>query len=187
MSALVSSFVPVEVGKRKVLFFFVCWIDFVNDIAAELEKHREAFGQALGLHATVLQAYKGANMDVAKEVMAKAWPPDIGRRIEGEQYPFMLAIENNFSDFEPGIHRWAIVWFSEMADNPSVLWKIFASIARKVQQGEDIFEYLERLSRSGKYDAIAKHIEIKPGTHGVSIDIKAIFEDLLGLGLKHAT
>ena len=99
----------------------------------------------------------------------------------------MLVIENNFDAFDPSLGRWSVVWFSDLADKPEVLWRVFAALAKKIQRGEDIFKYLESLSRGGKYDAIAKYIEVKPGLFGTTVNVKAIAEDLLGLGAKNAT
>jgi hypothetical protein len=179
MSALVSSFIPVDVGRRKYLFFLVAWNEFINPITEAVAQNREAFGESLGLHATVVQAYKGASYKVAKEVKEKAWPPEVDRRMGEEQYPFMVAVENDFAQFEPSLHRWGVVWFSDLERDPATLWKVFSALARKVQRGEDLFDYLRELSKNAKFKQAATYIEAKPGAFGVSINIKAIAEDLL--------
>ena len=180
MSALVSSFIPVDVGRRKYLFFLVAWNDFQNSITEAVAQNREAFGESLGLHATVVQAYKGASYKVAEEVKHKAWPPDVDRRMGEEHYPFMIAIEDDFAMFEPNLHRWGVVWFSDLERDPATLWKVFSALARKVQRGEDLFEYLRTLSQNAMYKQAATYIEAKPGIFGISINIKAIAQDLLG-------
>ncbi len=49
MSEQVSSFIPVEAGEQRYLFFFVTWNDFVTPITEELRKHREAMvGRIIG-------------------------------------------------------------------------------------------------------------------------------------------
>jgi hypothetical protein len=53
-----------------------------------------------------------------------------------------------------------------------------------VRKGENIFDYLEGVSRKQKYASISKYIEIKTGLFGTSIDVKAIIEDLLGVGFN---
>ena len=182
MSEQVTSFIPIETGKQKYLFFLVTWNDFVTPITEELMKHREAFGEALGLHGSVIQAYRSATGKTYQEVLFKDWPTKITERMQSEQDPFMLVIGEDFKGFNPKTHRWSLVWFSDFWKKKNSIWRVFAALAQKVRIDEDIFNYLEGVSRKQKYAAISKYIEIKPGLYGTSIDVKSIIEDLLGIG-----
>ena len=182
MSEQVTSFIPIETGEQKYLFFLVTWNDFVTPITEELLKQREAFGEALGLHGSVIQAYRSATGETYQEVLWKHWPTKVTERMKSEQDPFMLVIGEDFKKFDPNTHKWSLVWFSDFWKKKDSIWRVFAALAQKVRNGEDIFDYLEGVSRKKKYTAISKYIEIKPDLFGTSIDVKAILEDLLGIG-----
>ena len=158
------------------------WNDFVTPITKELRKHREAFGEALGLQGSVIQAYRSATGETFREVVQKGWPPKITERMNSEQDPFMLVIGDDFKRFDPSVHRWSQVWFSDFWKKTDSIWRVFAALAQKVQRGENIFEYLEGVSQKQTCTAISKYIEIKLGLFGTSIDVKAILEDSLGIG-----
>ena len=102
--------------------------------------------------------------------------------MNSEQDPFMLDIQEDFKKFDPKAHRWSIVWFSDFWKKTDSIWRVFATLARKVRSDENLFDYLEGISRKQKYAKVSKYIEIKPGLCGTSIDVKAILEDLLGIG-----
>ena len=182
MSEQVTSFIPVEAGEQRYLFFFVTWNDFVTPITEELQKHRESFGEALGLRGSVIQAYRSARGDTYQEVVQKDWPQQVSERMNSEQDSFMLVIGEDFNKFDPKIHQWSLVWFSDFWKQTDSIWRVFAALAQKVRRGDDIFDYLEGVSRKQKYATLSKYIEIKPGLFGTSIDVKAILEDLLGIG-----
>ncbi len=182
MSEQVTSFFPVEVGEQRYLFFFVTWNDFVTPITEELRKHREAFGESLGLQGSIIQAYRSATGETFQEVIRKDWPPKVIERMNSEQDPFMLVTGEDFKKFDPKIHRWSLVWFSDFWKKTDSIGRVFAALAQKVQRGENIFDYLEGVSRKRKYAKISKYIEIKPGLLGTSIDVEAILEDLLAIG-----
>jgi hypothetical protein len=184
MSELVTSFVTVKAGDQRFLFFFVTWNDFVTPISDELRKHREAFGEALGPQGSVVQAFRSATGETFQEVVRKDWPAKVIERMDSEQDPFMLVIGEDFKSFDPKIHRWTLVWFSDFWKKTDSIWRVFAALAQKVRKGENIFDYLEGVSRIQKYASISKYIEIKTGLFGTSIDVKAIIEDLLGVGFN---
>ena len=48
MSALVSTFLDVSLGKGKYLFFLVAWTDYESHIKQELDKQWQPFGSHLG-------------------------------------------------------------------------------------------------------------------------------------------
>jgi hypothetical protein len=181
MSEQVSSFIPVVAGKQEYLFFLVTWNDFVTRITEELGKHREAFGEALGLQGSVVQSFRSATGKTFQEVLLKPWPPKIVERMKSEQDPFMLIIGEDFEKFDPKVHRWSLVWFSDFWKKPDSIWRVFAVIAQKVQRGDSIFDYFYDVSRKEKYASFSKHFEIKPGVFGTSIDVKAILHDLFGI------
>lgn len=181
MSEQVSSFIPVQMGNLRYLFLLVTWNDFVTPITEELKKQREPFGEVLGLHGSVIQAFRSATRNTFHEITAKNWPQDALDRMKAEQDPFMVIINQDFQGFDPQIHQWAVVWFSDFFDKPDCIYRVFAGLAQKVRDEKDMFEYLAVLAKKDKYREIAKHIEIKPGFGGISIDVKALMEDLLGL------
>jgi hypothetical protein len=180
MSEQVSSFIPVQLGDLRYLFLVVTWNDFATPIADELQKQKDAFGEAMGLYGTVASAFRSAKNATYLEVRKKAWPPDTAYRMEREQDPFMVVIDRSFADFDPQAHPWSVIWFSDFFENAGSIYRVFAALAQKVRNNEDVFGYLSRLSRQEKYKKWTQHLEIKPGLWGISINVKAILDDLVG-------
>ncbi|NQU56364.1 MAG: hypothetical protein HQ513_03955 [Rhodospirillales bacterium] len=113
--------------------------------------------------------------------MKKSWPDDVGQRFDAEQDPFMLIIDKDFNEFNPELDRWGIVWFSNFSDKPDSIYKFFGCIARKVRRDEELFDYLSSVAHQEKYKKFGKYFELKkPELFGISIDVQAILEDLIG-------
>lgn len=182
MSEQVSTFLPIDIGNKSYLFFIVTWNDYVNQVGDELDKQFAAFGEDLGPTGKVVKSYKSAARTSFNEVMEKNWPDEIGKRFNSEQEPFMLLIEKGFNDFNPESDRWGIVWFSNFYDKPESVYRLFGALARKVRQNEDVFVFLSATTKKDKYKKFGKYFELKkPEVFGVSIDVQAIIEDLLGV------
>jgi hypothetical protein len=178
MSAVVSTFLDVELGKGKYLFFLVAWDDYETAIREQLDKQWLPFGADLGVDGTAIRAYDQMIKSTWDEVQKKEWPDPIRERMESEQDPYMLIIDRKFEEFTPMEHRWSIVWFSEFMSKPESIYRFFGSLAKKVKVGEDIFEWTAAVARKQKYSKIAKYFSIKPGIFGASVDVKAALEDL---------
>lgn len=182
MSEQVSTFLDVDVGSKRYLFFIVTWNDYVTKLGEELDKQFVAFGEDLGLTGSVIKAYKSAGRSSFYEVLNKSWPDEIRTRFDSEQDPFMLVVDRNFKDFDPGLHQWAIVWFSNFYGDPGSLYRLFGALSRKTRMGEDVLAYLKSITRKEKFKKLGKYFELKkPEIFGISVDVKAIIEDLLGL------
>jgi len=182
MSALVSSFDRTKIGDFDYLFFVVTWADYVTPITEQINTQVDPFGSDLGLKGMVVRAFNTASYETASEVTTKDWPKEIRERFEMEQDPFMVIINKDFHEFDPKKHPWSIIWFSEYENNPDRIYKIFGQLARKTRKGENIFQYLHSIASKKKLSKWNKYFEIKPELYGVSIDVKAIFEDVMGIG-----
>jgi hypothetical protein len=182
MSEQVSTFMDVDVGVKKYMFFIVTWNDYVTQLGEELDKQFVAFGEDLGTTGSVIKAYKSAARESFQEVVEKSWPVEIKKRLEKEQDPFMIVIKRNFQDFEPELDHWGIVWFSQFLDKPGSIYRLFGALARKTRQGEDVLEYLKAVSLKEKYKKLGKYFKLKkPELFGVSVDVEAIIDDLIGI------
>lgn len=182
MSELVSSFLDVQLGKQKYLFFLITWNDYVTMLSDELDKQWQAFGADLGPSGTVVRAYRQHAKKSFDEVMAKQWPKEIFRRFGLEQDPFMVVIDRDFAAFNPSEHPWATIWFSDFFKEPGQIYRLLGSLARRVERGEDIFDYIQSLARKQKLKKVGRYFELKPGIFGASVDIKTVLEDLAGGG-----
>jgi len=91
----------------------------------------------------------------------------------------MLVIQKDFAEFNPSEHNWGIVWFSSFFDKPEQIYRLFGSLAQRVEKGEDIFGYIQSLTKKQKSEKFTKYFQLKPGIFGASIDVKAILEDTL--------
>ena len=183
MSEKVSSFVPIEIGDFRYLYLLVAWNDFITPIREELAKQVEPFGEALGLKGKIVQAFRSMSYKVFEEVSSKPWDPEIRRRMEIDQDPFLLIIDSDFYTFDPTQQPWAIIWFSEYFKRTDSIYKLFAALVRTTRAGEDVFEYLRSVAHkqaAGKWAKLAKYVEFKPKIFGISIDVGAILEDLGG-------
>jgi hypothetical protein len=183
MSELVSTFLPVTLrGAAEYLFFIVTWNDYVTGVSKELDEQGKHFGSDLGPKGSVIQAYAQYAKTTFSEVQAKAWPAYIQERFGREQDPFMLVTRKGFADFDPASDDWAIIWFSTFYDKPGDIYRVFGSLARKVERGEDVFGYAKSLARKDSLNKLSKYFELKtPEVFGIALDVKAIIEDIAGV------
>ena len=161
--------------KAVYSFFLVAWNDYTTAITEEFETQADPFGQELGLKGAVVRAFRSARGDTFKQIEVKEWPGCVRERMGREQDPFMLGIRENFADFSPLSSTWAIVWFSDFREKPDCIYRVFGALAQMVRRQEDVLQYPQSLSVPGKR---ADAIEIKPGAFGVSINVKALLQDL---------
>lgn len=182
MSEQVSTFLDIEIGKMKYLFFIVTWNDYVTQVGKELDKQFSAFGEDLGPTGKVIKSYKSAARTSFAEVMNKNWPNEIKKRFNSEQEPFMLIIDKNFDKFNPLLDQWGIIWFSNFYDRPESVYRLFGALAKKVRQDEGVFAFPNGITRKEKYKKFGKYFELKkPEVFCVSIDVQAIIEGVLGV------
>lgn len=178
MSAKVSSFKTVRMNKYEYVFIVAGWNDYVTPITDELNKQLEPFGEDLGTKGLVVQPYKSATRNTLEEITGKNWDKDIMNRFEKESHPFMLIIDTDFEYFNPTSHSWGIIWFSEFENQPAKVIQLLKKLANKTRTGKDVFSYLKCVTKESKLKILAKYFEVKPKVFGISIDAKAILEDL---------
>jgi hypothetical protein len=177
MSSKVSSFDNVKIGDFSYLFLIVSWNDYASNVANELEKHFDSFGQDLALKGEVLKPYSTASYDVAESVLSKNWPENLKVKLADSQDPFMLIINTDYNDFDPQQHLWGIVWFSDFVEKPERIYRVFSRLAHQTRKDEDIFTYLRSLNRKKSLKKWINYFEIKPKLFGIAVDVNAIFED----------
>ena len=68
---------------------------------------------------------------------------------------------------------------SSFQDKPDSIYRLLATLARKIEKDEDLFEYLRTVALKKKGARFSKYLEIKPNIFGVTLDISSILEDLL--------
>lgn len=182
MSEKVSTFLNVELRGYRYLFFLVTWNDFVSEIRSELERQIEAFGEVLGPSGAVVQAFKSMSRKTYEEVVGKQWGEKIAKQIRSDPDPFMLIVNVDFRDFDPESNQWSIVRFSDFGESPNSIYRLLAALARKVDAGEDLHKYLRGVAAKEKYKKWSRHFQLKtPEMFGLSINCKAVIEDLVGL------
>jgi len=181
MSEKVTSFVPIQLGTFRYIYLLVTWNDFITPIREELKKQADPFGEILGLKGTVVQAFRTMSSGTFQEVVGKNWDTATRKRMEADQDPFMLVIDQDFQAFDPSQHPWGVIWFSDFWKNTDSIYRLFAALARKTQEDEDVFAYLRSVAEKstvGKWGKLASYVELKPKLFGISIDVGAILEDL---------
>jgi hypothetical protein len=179
MSEKVSSFINTEIGKMRHLFYISSWNLIETEVQEVLEKHREAFGEALGKDGKVVSSYKAATNQTFQEMVNKDWPSSIKDRMKTDQDPFMVVIDRAYDEFSPSENRWAIIWFSEFRESPNDIAYMLNKLASVASNNEDVFQYIEKYFKSKKLEDAGELFEAKPGFMGFSIDLKAIGKKLL--------
>jgi hypothetical protein len=188
MSAKVSLFAPVSLGKFKYLFFIVGWTDYSTPLKDELAKQLDAFGADLGTSGMVLQPYRAHEFATFNEVLEKNWPTDFRDRLEAEVDPCMLIIDRDFDAFDPKQDRWAVIWFSDLREvYAQELAHLFHKLALLSRQERDLLQYLKRLvlrhevQDAAKLGRLTKYFDLgKPEFFGISVDVQAIVTDVIG-------
>src|SRR5437660_919517 len=178
MSEVVSTFVNVDRGKSKYLFFLVRVNDYESTIKEEIEKNWLPFGEALGVNGTAVKAYDQKKNSTYGEVTKKPWPAKLLDQMWSARDGFMLIIEKSFVEFDPTSDRWSIIWFSDFSKDPGSIYKTFDSLAKKASNGEDIFHWVASLSKKVKNAKYRSYFDVKPGIFGVTLNAKALLEDL---------
>jgi hypothetical protein len=115
-----------------------------------------------------------------EQVLEKRWSAEVKAQLSDDPDPFLLVIDQDFASFDPETHRWGLVRLSNFQEKPEGIYRLLATLARKVQTQEDVFEYLKTVAKKDQANKFTKYLEIKPGIFGVSVDMTAILKDLLG-------
>ena len=178
MSSKVSTFNSVKMNNYRYLFIIVGWTDYVTPVTEELQKQFEPFGASLGSAGVVVQAYKSSAIGTFEEVKNKDWDPELLRRFESEQQPFMLVLEKDFDRFDPTRDPFGIIWFSDYEKEPSTVTSTLHQLALKTKEGHDLFDYLHSLQRKRTVSRVGKYFEVKPKILWLSVDAKAIVSDI---------
>jgi hypothetical protein len=192
MSARVSTLLNEVLGGGRYIFLLVEWNDYAYGVRDELNRQAQAFGLDLGPEATPVQAYQQRMYDIGAEVVAKAWPEEIKARFDTDQDPIILIIDQDWAAFDPRSNAYAIIWISDLHQDPAAVRPLFQQIAYRTRKGEDVISYLRdvadrELRRTridkGKRGArllgrIASYVEVKPHIFGVAVDLTAVLRDI---------
>ena len=160
----------------------------------ELNRQAEAFGADLGAKGLFVQTYPERMYETAAEVLAKPWPREVSERLEFDAEPIILIVDREFRLSDPGNHPYALIWLSDLLEEPEAVRPLLIDLARATKQGSDVVLYLrevaervrdeERLNDAGtavgSLARFASYIELKPSVFGVSIDLTAILRDIAG-------
>jgi hypothetical protein len=65
-----------------------------------------------------------------------------------------------------------------LLERPRINLKTFDSLAKKASNGEDIFHWVASLSKKVKNAKYRSYFDVKPGIFGVTLNAKALLEDL---------
>jgi hypothetical protein len=180
----VNAFSEVTIGDDKYLFLLVdaTLADNQPD-SKELLVH--AFGQALGHDATVIHTPREDAFNAWAEVSNKNWPREIRSKMEDYHYPFILVIKEDFEEFDPSDHRFAILWLSvfgseDDSERVEELRKLLAGIARRVRSADDpdIFEYVESVAAAGAGpEPAAASASVWDNLRGTAVNATAVIGD----------
>ena len=128
-------------GSYEYLFFVVA-----NDYDLQgdsLRPVKEAFARNLGERRIVIESFTGDLKQNYEKVLSKDWSGEDKQRLENLSYAKLLVISTNFSDFNPGQHKFAIIDFADYGGAPSAIEKVLYKIEQAIQGGEDFFDWWE--------------------------------------------
>jgi hypothetical protein len=181
MSAHMSSYENVLIQDYSYLIFVVFWNELETEFTKNLKEQAHSLGTALDELGFVVQPSKAkATYETAQQVREKEWPDEIISRFDSDQFPFILVIDSDFKSFNPQLHPWVIFWGSEDFYNTDQIYKLFGKILQLVKAGNNLFDYFKEHQKQPWYKKLFKHIEVKPGVFGVTVDAKGIIEESLG-------
>ena len=129
-----------------IFFFVVGWNDYATQLKEEFPKQLDAFGADLSTSGMVLQSYKASEYSTFDEIRGKKWPSEFLKRLQEDVNPCMLIIQRDFEAFCPDADRWAVVWFSDLANYAKDLPQLFHKPAQLSRSGCDVFDHLKRLA-----------------------------------------
>jgi hypothetical protein len=168
-----------------------------DDVRAEIERQKWAFAEDLGDAGVFEEPFESQRSQWADQFRDKEWPEEVREKIDGDGEPVILVLPADemgagFTSFDPTSREWAIIWFSDFEGVPYDVKPLFQTLARKTKAGDDVIVYLrevaERRRRREAAGKVAKifgrtvsYVDWKPKVPfiGLSIDVKAILEDLL--------
>jgi hypothetical protein len=190
MEESVWSFKHVTLRHRHYLLLLVRWNDFEEPVSVELERNAKKFGEFMEGNGALIMPYREKLQQAFTEIMDKHWPDEVHQRMDSTQFPFLVVINKDFESFDPGRDPSAIIWFEDFEEKPAEVWKVLATVAKRIQKGNDVFAYLGDVQRRAQRSQLGKRAEnaakyvdinipIIPGF--VSVKAAAIWADAMKL------
>ena len=188
----VSSFTAVGGAPYRYSYLLVVPNSYLDSVRDELNRQLDAFAADLYGEGEVARAFPERIYEVAREVLDKPWPGEIGLRMGWEGSPFIVVIDRPFREFDPREDPHAVIWLGDFERDPSTIRPLLQSLARKTRSEEDVIIYLCEVAREEERIAdaaqnaeaigiaarMASYVEIKPRVFGVGIDLSAILRDI---------
>jgi hypothetical protein len=173
--------VSARIGPYDYIFIIIHGDGFLSSVREELNKQMEPFGEALGAKGAVFAPFTSKRSATNEEFYDKDWPDEIlDRALDGDGGdPLMLVIDTDFAQFDPFVHQWRIIWFSDYRDSPEDIVQLLRLIAAAAQRDEDVMSYLGELTRRRSMRRWTTFVDIRPGIFGVSVDLKSLLREAL--------
>jgi hypothetical protein len=192
VSAKVSTLLNVGPDGGRYVFLLIGWNEYADPVRDELNRQADAFGMDLGAAGVLVQAYPQRMYEIAAEVLAKPWPPEIARRFEYDPDPIILILDRDWQSFDPYEHPYGIIWVSGFLNDPGAVRPLLQRLALLSRRGDDVIAYLRDVATReqeaaaldktrqgiGLLARVASYIEIKPSVFGVSVDLTALLRDI---------
>jgi hypothetical protein len=96
--------------------------------------------------------------------------------------PFILVVEDDFEEFDPRLHRFAILWLEDFGkfgqtEREAELKDVLTALARVAREGQDVFGFVESVSaeRAAKCPAAAR-ARVWENLRGAAVDASAVIE-----------
>lgn len=161
----------VKLLPHDYIVILLAWNQFSNRVTDEIRKHAKEFGHLMSYKGVLVMPYDDRMKDALGEVLEKNWPPSIRQKIQDEKYPFLLIINADFEDFDPRDHKSAFVWFSDFRNDEQGVWQVFDTIARKIEQRQDLIRYLTEIAKEAELGRFQEQLAELPKYVNVTVPI----------------
>lgn len=127
-----STYIFLLVGER----------DQRDELQRALKESFEEFSEGpLAIRAA--RATKRGRQDVLHQVWQKQWPDQIRHRILNDHDPFLMLFMKDFSDFDPSVDGWRIVWLGDARNPMNSIPRLLNAFTVETERRTDLFEWLD--------------------------------------------
>ncbi len=127
-----STYIFLLVGER----------DQKDELQRVLNDSFEEFSEGpLAIRAA--RATRRGRRDVLHQVWQKPWSDQIRHRMLNDHDPFLMLFMKDFSDFDPSVDGWRIVWLGDARNPRNSIPRLLNAFTMETERGTDLFKWLD--------------------------------------------
>jgi hypothetical protein len=127
-----STYIFLLVGER----------DQKDELQRVLNDSFEEFSEGpLAIRAA--RATRRGRRDVLHQVWQKPWSGQIRYRMLNDHDPFLMLFMKDFSDFDPSVDEWRIVWLGDARNPRNSIPRLLNAFTMETERGTNLFQWLD--------------------------------------------